>query len=112
MENSFREIYCVTDVTDGASDRGYAPGNADFPGCDPVADEFINIAQSLKGGLPYQPWAADPVKKRRTEQRVNDPMSRCAPIGPIRLHTWNGPGKMVQSPGLLIILNELDTSYR
>ena len=38
------------------------PGNADFPGCDPVADEFINIAGSLKGGLPYQPWAADLVK--------------------------------------------------
>src|SRR5580698_5075639 len=45
------------------------PGNADFPGCDPVADEFINIGASLKGGLPYQPWASDLVKKRRTEQR-------------------------------------------
>jgi hypothetical protein len=88
------------------------PGNADFPGCAPVADEFINIAGSLKGGLPYQPWASDLVKARRTEQRVNDPMSRCAPIGPIRLHTWNGPRKFVQSPGLLIVLNELDTSYR
>jgi len=88
------------------------PGNADFPGCDPVAEEFINIATSLKEGLPYQPWAADLVKTRRTEQRVNDPMSRCSPIGPIRLHTWNGPRKMVQSPGLLIILNELDTGYR
>ncbi len=88
------------------------PGNADFPGCDPVADEFINIAQSIKGGLPYQPRAADWSKQRRTEQRVNDPMSRCAPIGPIRMHTWNGPRKMVQSPGLLIILNELGTSYR
>ena len=87
-------------------------GNPDFPGCAPVADEFVNIAGSLKGGLPYQPWAADLVKTRRTEQRVNDPMSRCAPIGLIRLHTWNGPRKFVQSPGLLIMLNELDTSYR
>jgi hypothetical protein len=86
--------------------------NPEFPGCSAVADEFINIAGSLKDGLPYQPWASDLVKARRTEQRVNDPMSRCAPIGPIRLHTWNGPRKMVQAPGLLIILNELDTSYR
>ncbi len=88
------------------------PGNPDFPGCAPVSDEFINIAASLKGGLPYQPWAADLVKTRRTEQRVNDPMSRCLPIGPVRLHTWNGPKKLVQAPGLLIMMNELDTSYR
>lgn len=87
-------------------------GNRDFPGCEPVPDEFINIAASLKGGLPYQPWAADLVKQRRTEQRVNDPMSRCVPIGPVRLYTWNGPKKVVQSHGLLIILNELDTTYR
>jgi hypothetical protein len=86
--------------------------NADFPGCQAVADAFINIASGLKDGLPYQPWAADLVKKRRTEQRINDPMSRCTPIGPVRLHTWNGPRKKVQTPGLLLILNELDTSYR
>lgn len=87
-------------------------GNPEFPGCEAVSDEFVNIGASLKGGLPYQPWAADLVKKRRTEQRVNDPMSRCAPIGPIRLHTWNGPRKVVQSHGLLILMNELDTTYR
>ncbi len=86
--------------------------NANFPGCAAVSDEFINIAAHLKGGLPYQPWAADLVKARRSEERVNDPMSRCVPIGPIRLHTWNGPRKVVQAPGLLIIMNELDTTFR
>jgi hypothetical protein len=88
------------------------PPNPEFPGCAAVSDEFINIAAHLKGGLPYQPWAAELVKKRKSEQRVNDPMSRCIPIGPIRLHTWNGPRKLVQAPGLLIIMNELDTTYR
>jgi len=87
-------------------------GNPEFPGCEAVSDAFVNIGAGLKGGLPYQPWAADLVKQRRTEQRVNDPMSRCLPIGPIRLHTWNGPRKMVQAPGLLIIMNELETTYR
>lgn len=86
--------------------------NPDFPGCGPIADEFANIAVGLKGGLPYRPWAAELVKQRRSEKRVNDPMSRCAPIGPIRLHTWNGPQKYLQGHGLLIILNELDTTYR
>jgi hypothetical protein len=87
-------------------------GNPNFPGCGAIADEFANIAASLKGGLPYQPWAAQLVKTRATEQRVNDPMSRCLPIGPVRLHTWNGPRKLAQTPGLLIVMNELDTSYR
>jgi hypothetical protein len=62
--------------------------------------------------LPYQPWAAELVKGRRSEERVNDPMSRCVPIGPIRLHTWNGPQKFAQTGGLLIIMNELDTTFR
>jgi hypothetical protein len=86
--------------------------NPNFPGCQAVSDEFINIAASLKEGLPYQSWAADLVKARRAEQRVNDPMSRCIPIGPVRLHTWNGPRKFAQIPGLLILMNELDTSFR
>jgi len=86
--------------------------NANFPGCDAVSDEFINIASKLTGGLPYQSWARDLVKMRQSEQRVNDPMSHCIPIGPVRLHTWNGPRKLVQTPGLLIVMNEPDTSFR
>ena len=89
----------------------HAP-NPEFPGCEAISDEFANIAVNLKGGLPYHPWAADLVKARRNEKRVNDPLSHCSPIGPIRLHTWNGPEKFVQSGGLLIILNELNTTYR
>jgi hypothetical protein len=87
-------------------------GNANFPGCEPVPDEFVNIAASLKSGLPYQAWAAELVKTRRSEQRVNDPLSHCLPVGPIRLHTWNGPRKFMQTPGQLVILNELGASYR
>ena len=89
----------------------HAP-NPEFPGCEAISDEFANIAVGLKGSLPYQPWAADVVKGRRNEKRVNDPLSHCSPIGPVRLHTWNGPEKFVQSAGLLIILNELNTTYR
>ena len=32
-----------------------------------VGQEFVNIGWSLKGGLPYQPWAADQVKKETAE---------------------------------------------
>ena len=87
-------------------------GNPNFPGCEPVSDEFVNIAASLKEGLPYQTWAANLVKARRSEQRVNDPISHCLPMGPVRLHTWNGPRKVVQTPGLLMLMSEFGTSYR
>src|ERR1700686_5180820 len=30
-----------------------------------ISREFINLAATLKGPLPYQPWAAELVKKRR-----------------------------------------------
>src|SRR5579871_363247 len=86
--------------------------NPEFPGCEPIADEFANIGFSLKCGLPYQPWAAELVKTRRGEQRVHDPMSHCLPIGPVRLHTFTTPSKVVQKPGLLVILNEWNASYR
>ena len=52
------------------------------------------------------------VKKRRAEERQHDPLSYCLPVGPVRLHTWSTPRKMVQTPGLLVILNELNASYR
>jgi hypothetical protein len=83
-----------------------------FPGCEPTAQEFANIGFTLKDGLPYQPWAAELVKKRRAEDRLHDPLSYCLPPGPVRLHTWSTPRKIIQAPGLLLILNELNASYR
>ena len=53
----------------------------------PVGQEFINIGWSLKGGLPYLPWAAAITKKRTEDLRVEDPTSFCLPIGIVRLHT-------------------------
>jgi len=83
-----------------------------FPGCEPTAEEFTDIGFTLKEGLPYQPWAGDLVKARRAELRLHDPLSHCLPIGPVRMHTWSTPRKVIQTPGLLIILNELNASYR
>ena len=58
-------VYCATEVA--------------------IPPEFTNIGQSLKDGPPYQPWAAELVKKTRAANRPNDPMSRCLPPGIVRL---------------------------
>jgi hypothetical protein len=78
----------------------------------PGPQESTNIAWSLKQGLPYQPEAAELMKTRRAEQRVNDPLTHCLPIGPVRLHTFNSPKKIIQTPGLVILLSEFNASYR
>jgi len=85
-----------------------ADGCADMP----VGHEFVNIGWSLKGGLPYLPWAAAMAKKRTEELRKEDPTSFCLPIGIVRLHTMALLKKIIQLPGLLVILNEHNATYR
>ncbi len=78
----------------------------------PVGREFIDVGWSLQGGLPYLPWAKALAKKRTEELRVEDPTSFCLPIGIVRLHTMALLKKIVQTPGLLVILNEHNATYR
>jgi hypothetical protein len=78
----------------------------------PVGHEFINIGWSLPGGLPYRPWAAALAKKRTEELRKEDPTTFCLPIGIVRLHTMALLKKIIQVPGLLVILNEHNATYR
>ena len=77
-----------------------------------VGQEFVNIGWSLKGGLPYRPWAADARKARMAENGKDDPSSHCLPRGVVKSHTTPLLRKIVQVPGLVVILNEANASYR
>ena len=77
-----------------------------------VPQEFVNIGWGLKGGLPYQPWAADLAKQRTVENRLHDPNSFCLPTGIVRMHTTPLLKKVVQTSGLIVILNEREAMYR
>src|SRR5579871_5752954 len=83
-------------------------------GCDDfeLTNEFFNLGSSLKGGLPYQPWAADLVKSRVAQNGSGDPTSNCSPPGIAKSHTLPLLRKIVQLPNLLLILSERDTSFR
>ena len=77
-----------------------------------VPQEFLNIGFNLNDGPPYQPWAAE-IRKTRAEQNgKDDPVSRCLPGGIVKLHTTPQLRKIVQVPGLLITLNEMEATYR
>jgi hypothetical protein len=77
-----------------------------------VSQEFVNFGWSLPGGLPYQPWAAALVKERSEQNGKDDPGTHCLPVGFLRVHTDGLYRKIVQIPGLLLILTERNASYR
>jgi hypothetical protein len=82
-------------------------------GCpDQAPQEYFNIGWALKEGLPYQPWAAALVKSRTAQNSVEDPVTRCLPIGVVHTHTTPLLKKIIQTPALLLILNERNASYR
>jgi len=77
-----------------------------------VPQEFGKIGWGLKGDLPYQPWALELAKTRAAALRLEDPLSHCLPIGVVESHTIPLFRKIVQVPGLLLILSEYNVSYR
>jgi hypothetical protein len=77
-----------------------------------VPEEFINIGWSLKGGLPYQPWAAELVKARKELNGKDDPGSHCLPVSVVKMHTTPLFKKIIQVPGLIVILSEGNAMYR
>jgi len=77
-----------------------------------VPQEFVNIGWGLKDGPPYQAWAAEARKTRMEHNGKDDPVSRCLPGGIVKLHTTPQLRKIVQVPGLLVTLNEMDATYR
>jgi hypothetical protein len=83
-------------------------------GCDDmrINREFLDIGWKIPGGLPYQPWAAELARTRTADLRKDDPQSKCLPTGIVRTHTTPLYRKIVQTPGLLVILNERNASYR
>jgi hypothetical protein len=78
-------------------------------GADP---QFVDIAKEVQGGLPFQKWAADLVKARRAENNKDDPDGHCQPLGTVKMHLHPYPRKILQMPGLMVILYERDTVYR
>ena len=77
-----------------------------------LAEHFMDIAWGLKGGLPYQPWAAALVKERLQRNSIDDPGSNCQPMGIVKNHTAPFMKKVIQIPGVVVILNEREVTYR
>lgn len=75
----------------------------------PVSPQFFDFGVDLKGGLPYQPWVKEKMAKKTIKDDVY--LNCIAPGGP-RMHTIPTLKKFVQTPALLIILNEFNANFR
>jgi hypothetical protein len=73
---------------------------------------MINLGIELKGGLPYQPWLAALVKQRTANGAKDDPHVICFPDNFLRAYGMPHLLKFVHSPGLLVMLNEWNASFR
>ena len=78
----------------------------------PMSREGINMGVGLAGGLPYQPWLAALVKERTANNAKDDPHVRCLPDTFLRAYGLPHLLKFVQTPGLLVMLNEMNAGYR
>jgi hypothetical protein len=77
-----------------------------------IGQEFLNIGWGVKSGLPYQPWAAKTVKERIENNGKEDPSTLCLATGFIKNHTSPLLSKIVQIPGLILVLSERNANYR
>jgi len=84
--------------------------------CPPRTASFsrqsVNIGIDMPGGLPYQPWLAKLVEERTASQSIDDPHIRCLPDLFVRAYGLPHYLKFVQTPDLLVMLNEYNGVYR
>jgi hypothetical protein len=74
--------------------------------------QFWNLGASFKDGLPFQPWAAELHRQRVASNSEDNPDAHCLPIGVMQLHTHGQPRKMIQTPGVIVIMYEANSGLR
>jgi hypothetical protein len=74
--------------------------------------QFWNLGAAFKDGLPFTPWAAELHRQRVAENSRDNPDAHCLPLGLMQLHTHGQPRKMIQTPGLIVIVYEANSGLR
>ena len=82
------------------------------PSSGPPAATFFNVGAGFKEGLPLRPAAAELLKQRSAEHSKDNPDAHCLPIGLMQLHTHPQPRKIIQTPGVIVILFEAQAGVR
>ena len=94
----------------GGRGAGTAPEKVGLDGI-PEAS-FGNVGVGFKDGLPLQPWAADLLKKRMADNSKDNPDAHCLPMGFLQFHEHPQFRKMIQAPGMMLIIYEANYGLR
>jgi hypothetical protein len=81
------------------------------PGAPPRAT-FFDIGANIEGGAPYQNWARELRAQRMADNQKDNPDAHCLPMGFMQLHGHPQPRKIVQTPGLIVIMYEGNQGLR
>jgi len=73
---------------------------------------FNDVGAGFKDGLPFLPAAKALRDQRRARNSADNPDVWCLPMGNMQFNVHPFPRKMVQTPGLLVMLNEMNAGYR
>ena len=89
------------------------PGGANGLGEDPPSKYFLNILSDFRPeDAPLLPAAAASFRERSGNFSQQAPLSHCQPAGVPMAETAPAPYKIVQTPGLIVMLYERDTNFR
>ena len=91
--------------------NGYGPQNQEGVGPTPRT-VFFDLTFGMNGTPPYQPWAAALAAQRKDDEAKDNPDARCLPLGPLQMLAHPLPKKILQSPGLVVILHERNMEFR
>jgi hypothetical protein len=78
----------------------------------PPAATFWNLGAGFAQGLPFRPLAAQLRDERMSNNQKNNPDALCLPMGLMQLHNHPQPRKIVQTPGLIVIMYEGNEGLR
>jgi hypothetical protein len=87
----------------GGGPKVAAEGTGELP---PSGSIFGNVGDQTPGGAPYQPWAADLVKKRIADNSKDNPDAHCLPMGVMQMTSHPYPKKIIQTPLELVVIYE------
>jgi len=99
----------------GGPGRGRGGGAPQAPAADPSTPPlatFKNIGSGIKEGLPIRGLAAELLKERKAENSKYNPDAHCLPLGLTQLHMHPQPRKIIQTPGVVVILYEAQGGVR
>ncbi len=96
----------------GPAGGGTLAGPAPSFSIGPPVATFRDVGANFKEGLPLQPWAAELVKARRAENSKDNPDAHCLPMGLMQFHNHGQPRKMIQTPGLMVMVYEANYGLR